>query len=66
MYKLNFKIKKAIDVFDGWAQTGKDEGMKKNHFPAFQEVKKLIKKHSQNKAILADIGCGNGWGTDTD
>ena len=61
---MNFKTKTAIDVFNDWAKTGKDEGMKKNHFPAFQEVKKLIKKYSQNKAILADVGCGNGWGTD--
>ena len=61
---MSFKTKSAINVFNNWAKTGKDEGMKKNHFPAFLEVKKLIKKHSKNKAILADVGCGNGWGTE--
>ena len=66
MYKLNFKIKEAVDVFDSWAKTGKDEGMKKNHFPAFQEIKKIIKDghKGQKKNTLADVGCGNGWATD--
>ena len=65
MSKLNSKTKSAIGVFNKWAKTGKDEGMKKNHFPAFQEAKKIIKKHckNKNKPTLADIGCGNGWAT---
>ena len=63
---MNFKTKEAVEVFDNWAKTDKDEGMKKNHFPAFQEIKKIIKEHYQGspKNKLADIGCGNGWATE--
>ena len=62
---MNFKTKSAISVFNQWAKTGKDEGMKKNHFPAFVEAKKTIKEFSENKknTTLADVGCGNGWAT---
>ena len=57
--------KKATEVFDNWAKNGKDEGMKKNHFLSYQHIKKIIKEKFKNnkKAILADIGCGNGWAT---
>ena len=62
---MNFKTESAINVFNQWAKTGKDEGMKKNHFPAFKEAKKTIQQFCENKTItLADIGCGNGWATD--
>ena len=69
MIKCNFIRNKttesAISVFNRWAQTGKDEGMKNNHFPAFEEAKNIIKEHCKNKktTTLSDLGCGNGWGT---
>ena len=53
----------AIDVFDKWAQNGKDEGMKRNHLSSYQYIKSIIHNqyhHSQNLK-LADVGCGNGW-----
>tara|TARA_Y100001970_G_C13901526_1_gene683887 strand:- start:131 stop:760 length:630 start_codon:yes stop_codon:yes gene_type:complete len=55
--------KKAIEVFNGWAQNGKDEGMKKNHFESYLHIKKIIKKEFKKKLSItvADIGCGNGW-----
>ena len=56
---------KAIEVFNEWAQNGKDEGMKKNHFNSYSHIKDIIKKEFKNikNASVADIGCGNGWAT---
>ena len=56
---------KAIDVFNQWAQNGKDEGMKKNHFDSYVHIKDIIKKEFQGaeNIAVADIGCGNGWAT---
>jgi len=58
-------INKATDVFNRWAQNGKDEGMKKNHFDSYVHIKDIIKKEFQNSINIsvADIGCGNGWAT---
>ena len=58
-------INKATDVFNRWAQNGKDEGMKKNHFDSYVHIKNIIKKEFQNSTNIsvADIGCGNGWAT---
>ena len=59
-------MKKATEVFNEWAAIGKDEGMKKNHFPAFEKIKKIIKTKycDQEKLTIGDFGCGNGWATD--
>ena len=59
-------MKKATEVFNSWAKLGKDEGMQKNHFPAFLEIKKIIKKvfKAHKNIKLVDFGCGNGWATD--
>ena len=59
-------MKKAIELFSEWAALGKDEGMKKNHFPAFENIKKIIKTkyYNQEKLTIGDFGCGNGWATD--
>ena len=56
---------KAIDVFNQWAQNGKDEGMKKNHFESYAHIKNIIKKefYKSKKITVADVGCGNGWAT---
>ena len=68
-FQINPKIqnmKKAIEVFNEWATVGRDEGMKKNHFPAFKKIKKIIKTKycDQEKLTIGDFGCGNGWATD--
>jgi 2-polyprenyl-3-methyl-5-hydroxy-6-metoxy-1,4-benzoquinol methylase len=57
---------KAIEVFNQWAQNGKDEGMKKNHFDSYIQIKNIIKKEFQDvtNIAVADIGCGNGWATE--
>ncbi len=57
--------KKATEVFNRWAQNGKDEGMKKNHFDSYIQIKNIIKKEFQEATniAVADIGCGNGWAT---
>jgi len=57
---------KATTVFNDWAQNGKDEGMKKNHFSSYRYIKEIITKEFKNKKniVLADIGCGNGWATE--
>ena len=54
---------KATEVFDRWAQKGKDEGMKKNHFESYLYIKDIIKKEFQGttNVTVADVGCGNGW-----
>ena len=56
---------KATEVFNRWAQNGKDEGMKKNHFDSYIQIKNIIKKEFQGATNIAvsDIGCGNGWAT---
>ena len=56
---------KATEVFNKWAQNGKDEGMKKNHFDSYIQIKNIIKKEFQGATniAVADIGCGNGWAT---
>ena len=54
---------KATEIFNRWAQNGKDEGMKKNHFDSYTHIKNIIKKEFEGstKITVADIGCGNGW-----
>ena len=57
---------KATEVFNKWAQNGKDEGMQKNHFDSYIHIKNIIKKEfsGATNIVLADIGCGNGWATE--
>ncbi len=57
---------KATEVFNKWAQNGKDEGMKKNHFSSYTHIKEIIQSNLNKEEDLeiADIGCGNGWATD--
>ena len=59
------KKRRAIEVFNKWAQNGKDEGMKKNHFKSYIYIKDIIKKEFQGdiNISIADVGCGNGWAT---
>ena len=54
---------RATEVFNEWAQNGKDQGMQKNHFESYKHIKKIIQKEADisKQASFADIGCGNGW-----
>ena len=62
---IRIKKQKATEVFNRWAQNGKDEGMKKNHFDSYTHIKSIIKEEffGTTNISLADIGCGNGWAT---
>ena len=52
-------MRSPIEVFSNWVDTGKDEGMEKNHF---KPVIKMIDLFDTNKEFTCiDAGCGNGW-----
>ena len=51
----------AIDLFSGWAETGRDEGMAIAHEPAVNEILNYIYKSQNNPFSFIDAGCGNGW-----
>ena len=53
-----------INIFNQWAQKGKDKGMEKGHAASVYEMLEIIKKRSnilQNNFSFLDLGCGNGW-----
>lgn len=53
-----------VDVFDEWAQIGKDEGMEKGHAAAVNEMLTIALSEvaALGKVFTAvDAGCGNGW-----
>ena len=53
-----------INIFNEWAQKGKDKGMEKGHAASVNEMLEIIKKRSnilQNNFNFLDLGCGNGW-----
>ena len=57
-------VRNAVDVFDDWAQIGKDVGMERGHSAAVSEMlsyilNKMEKRENNFSAI--DVGCGNGW-----
>ena len=57
-------MRKAIDVFGDWAETGKDQGMEKSHAISVDEMINFALKErlkiDKNFSFL-DLGCGNGW-----
>ena len=53
-----------INIFNEWAQKGKDKGMEKGHAASVNEMLEIIKKKSiilQNNFCFLVLGCGNGW-----
>ena len=52
--------KTPIEVFDNWVTMGKDEGMKKNHSEAVNNMISFATKKSEPFHLI-DAGCGNGW-----
>ncbi len=57
-------LRTAVEVFDDWAQIGKDEGMERGHSPAVSEMLEYISEKMnvrENKFSAIDVGCGNGW-----
>ena len=54
----------AVDVFDDWALSGKDEGMEKGHNSSVDRMIELAKEINFSKDSIRkvlDLGCGNGW-----
>ena len=59
-------MRKAKDVFNEWAENGKDLGMETGHADAVEEMLKFsLKERSEigEKFSFLDLGCGNGWAT---
>ena len=52
-------MRSPIEVFSNWADTGKDEGMEKNHFKPVMKMINLFDTNTEFTCI--DAGCGNGW-----
>lgn len=53
---------KAVQLFNTWADLGKDGGMEINHGPSVLHMLDLIPKNIlESKFNFLDIGCGNGW-----
>ena len=55
---------KAIEVFNQWAQVGKDKGMEHNHAKSVEDMLNfaVTEKYSIGKDFnFLDLGCGNGW-----
>ena len=53
-------MKSPIKVFSDWVISGKDEGMKDNHFKPVMKMIELFENKYENPSII-DAGCGNGW-----
>jgi len=54
----------AVDVFDNWALSGKDEGMEKGHDLSVSRMIEIAKQVNFSKDHIRnvlDLGCGNGW-----
>ena len=52
----------AINLFNKWVESGKDEGMEKNHSFSVDYMLNLIPSDLlKSKFSFLDIGCGNGW-----
>ena len=59
-------MRKAKDVFDEWAESGKDLGMETGHADAVEEMLEFsLKERSEigEQFSFLDLGCGNGWAT---
>ena len=41
------EIKSAVEVFDQWAEIGKDEGMEKGHASSVNSMVEIIKRRTK-------------------
>ena len=53
-------MKSPIETFSNWVESGKDDGMEKNHFKPVSKMLDLITE-TQDIFSIIDAGCGNGW-----
>ena len=59
-------MRKAKDVFNEWAEIGKDLGMEAGHADAVEEMLEFsLKERAEigEQFSFLDLGCGNGWAT---
>ena len=59
-------MRKVRDVFDEWAESGKDLGMETGHADAGEEMLEFsLKERAEigEQFSFLDLGCGNGWAT---
>ena len=59
-------MRKVREVFDEWAESGKDLGMETGHADAVEEMLEFsLKERSEigEQFSFLDLGCGNGWAT---
>ena len=57
-------MRKVRDVFDEWAESGKDLGMETGHADAVEEMLEFSLKERLEigeQFSFLDLGCGNGW-----
>ncbi len=57
-------MKKAIEIFNKWAEEGKDVDMEKGHAASVKEILEFALKERISigkKFSFLDLGCGNGW-----
>ena len=55
------ETRRAVDVFDHWAQIGKDEGMERGHAPSVEYMIGQMLNEQTTQFSVLDVGCGNGW-----
>ena len=59
-------MREPIDVFNEWAENGKDLGMESGHAAAVGEILEFSLKERMEigkQFSFLDLGCGNGWAT---
>ena len=57
-------MKKATEVFNEWARTGKDRGMEETHAESVMDMLSFAISERQKIGKdfnFLDLGCGNGW-----
>jgi len=60
-YDIIMNQKTPIQVFDSWAQSGKDKGMEENHHIPVNEMLQSLTRDINKDFSFIDAGCGNGW-----
>ena len=51
----------AVELFDKWADLGRDKGMEEGHSYSVELMMKRAIERVPENFIAIDVGCGNGW-----
>lgn len=57
--RTRLHLRRTREVFDTWAQDGRDSGMERGHGPVARRI--LSRLHLPRDGTFLDIGCGNGY-----